>query len=216
MTDELRKALTTDEAIDLLTDGEGDTVAFCCKNPDFNGLPNECVVINASWTGWQDRAFRADTRAECLRLAIEAMRVAADLPPTQEPTKAADDSAMIEGMCLTWDHSYGLMTQEQRGALRQSMYQLYHHNVRPVLASEREARERAEERAHYATGTADLAMQHRDAAEATLATAREENKRLHNEAASLRATIAAMEEQSRFRDAMIAHQRTAITPPEAP
>ena len=55
-----------------------------------------------------------------------------------------DDSAMIEGMCLTWDHSYGLMTPEQRGSLRQAMHQIYYHNVRPVLATERTAREKAE------------------------------------------------------------------------
>lgn len=74
--------MQVDEAIDLLTHGEGDMVTFCCKNPDFNGLPNECVIVNADWTGWQDRAFRADTRAECLVLAVKALRVAAgvDLP----------------------------------------------------------------------------------------------------------------------------------------
>jgi hypothetical protein len=42
-----------------------------------------------------------------------------------------------------------------------------------ALLDERDAAiaraEKAEERAHYATGTADLAMQHRDAAEASLA-----------------------------------------------
>jgi hypothetical protein len=66
--------VTTDEFIDLLTDGEGDTLTFCCKNPDFNGLPAECVSVNASWTGWLDQDFRADTRKECLQQAVEAMR----------------------------------------------------------------------------------------------------------------------------------------------
>lgn len=69
--------MTTDEAIDLLTDGEGDTVTFCCRNPDFNGLPNDCVTVNASWTDWQDRDFRADTRADSLRMAVDAMKVTA-------------------------------------------------------------------------------------------------------------------------------------------
>ena len=67
--------MTTDEAIDALTDGEGDTLTFCCKNPDFNGLPNECVVVNASWTGWADREFRADTRHLCLLAALSALQV---------------------------------------------------------------------------------------------------------------------------------------------
>lgn len=66
--------MTTDELIDALTDGEGDTVTFGCKNPDFNGLPNECVTVNASWTGWQDRDFRADTRQACLEAALAASR----------------------------------------------------------------------------------------------------------------------------------------------
>jgi len=73
--------LATDELIDLLTDGEGDTVMFCCKNPDFNGMPNECVVVNASWTEWQDRSFRANTRRECLTLAVDAMREGASVQP---------------------------------------------------------------------------------------------------------------------------------------
>lgn len=63
--------------IDALTQGEGDAVAFCSQNPDFNGLPNECVIVNASWTDWNDRHFRADTRVQCLRDAAEAMRAAA-------------------------------------------------------------------------------------------------------------------------------------------
>jgi hypothetical protein len=72
----MKAAMTTDELIDLLTDGEGDTVTFCCRNPDFNGLPNECVTVNASWTNWQDHDFRADTREACLRAAVEAMGAA--------------------------------------------------------------------------------------------------------------------------------------------
>lgn len=70
----VENVMTTDEYIDALTDGEGDTVTFGCKNPDFNGLPNECVTVNASWTDWQDRDFRADTRQECLALALAALQ----------------------------------------------------------------------------------------------------------------------------------------------
>jgi len=75
--------MTTDDLIDILTDGEGDSVTFVCKNPDFNGLPNECVIINASWTDWKDRSFRADTRRECLLLAVGAMH--ADALPGDQP-----------------------------------------------------------------------------------------------------------------------------------
>lgn len=59
--------------IDRLTQDEGSTVTFVGHNPDFNGLPNDCVMVNADWTGWTDREFRADTREECLQMAIEAM-----------------------------------------------------------------------------------------------------------------------------------------------
>lgn len=69
------ESLDTDGLISLLADGEGDTVVFCCSNPDFNGLPNECVSVNASWTNWTDRDFRADTRRECLIAAV-AMKAA--------------------------------------------------------------------------------------------------------------------------------------------
>lgn len=74
--------------INLLTDGEGDAVTFCSPNQDFNGLPNECVVVSASWTGWTDREFRADTREECLRLAVAAMRAEARISAAIEPAPA--------------------------------------------------------------------------------------------------------------------------------
>jgi hypothetical protein len=70
-------AANTDDLISFLTDGEGDTVTFCCSNPDFNGLPNECVSVNAMWTNWIDRDFRADTRRDCLLAAVHAMKEAA-------------------------------------------------------------------------------------------------------------------------------------------
>lgn len=70
------EAKSTDQMIDELTDGEGDTLTFCCKNPDFNGLPNECVIVMADWTDWKEREFRADTRAECLQAALAARQAA--------------------------------------------------------------------------------------------------------------------------------------------
>lgn len=74
----------TDRLIDCLTDGEGDTVTFCSPNADFNGLPNECVMVNGGWTDWQDRAFRADTRRQCLLEAAAAIRSLAS-PAPKEP-----------------------------------------------------------------------------------------------------------------------------------
>jgi len=55
--------------VDRLREEEGATVAFCCDNPDFNGLPNCCVIYNGSATDWQDEHFRADSLIECLELA---------------------------------------------------------------------------------------------------------------------------------------------------
>lgn len=63
-----------EQLINVLTDGEGDTVTFCCQNPDFNGLPNEAIIVNASWTNWEDKYFRANTKWECLNLAIQDMK----------------------------------------------------------------------------------------------------------------------------------------------
>lgn len=60
------------KAIDELTAEEAETVTLCSRNADFNGLPNDCVTVNASWTDWKDRDFRAETRQQCLDLAVEA------------------------------------------------------------------------------------------------------------------------------------------------
>lgn len=63
--------------VDRLREEEGATVAFCCDNPDFNGLPNCCVIYNGSATNWVDEDFRADTLIECLELAEARKRGAA-------------------------------------------------------------------------------------------------------------------------------------------
>lgn len=63
-----------EKLLNSLTDGEGDTVTFCSPNPDFNNLPNEAIIVNSSWTNWEDKYFRANTKLECLELAIEDMK----------------------------------------------------------------------------------------------------------------------------------------------
>lgn len=57
------------ELVDQITDEEGATVTFTGQNPDFNGLPNEVVVIHRG-PDWGEETFRADTLADCLKAAI--------------------------------------------------------------------------------------------------------------------------------------------------
>lgn len=59
--------------IEVLTDGEGDTVQVLCPNQDFNGQPNYAIECNGFWTDWQDRRFAHDSRVECFRLAVRAI-----------------------------------------------------------------------------------------------------------------------------------------------
>lgn len=55
--------------IEQLRANEGATIEICCSNPDFNGQPNEVVVITDDWTAWKPRRFGADTLLEALRAA---------------------------------------------------------------------------------------------------------------------------------------------------
>lgn len=63
--------------VEKIMEDEGATVTFTGPNPDFNGLPNECVVVCGPTTNWQDMGFRADTLVDCLRAAT---------PPAQDQT----------------------------------------------------------------------------------------------------------------------------------
>lgn len=52
----------------------------------------------------------------------------------------------INSMCLTWDHSFGLMDEAQREGLRRSFRQIAYHDLTPFIAAaltaaEREGRE---------------------------------------------------------------------------
>lgn len=63
-------ALVVANAIDVLRDGEGNSITFVCDNPDFNGQPNSKVICNGNWTGWKDREFTGVTVFEALGLAL--------------------------------------------------------------------------------------------------------------------------------------------------
>jgi len=41
--------------------------------------------------------------------------------------------SIIAGMCMTWDHSFGLMSGDKQNALWSSMSQLYEHDVKPAI-----------------------------------------------------------------------------------
>lgn len=42
---------------------------------------------------------------------------------------------MIEGMCLTHRHDFGLLSPEQQRNIRIHMKQLYEHNIKPIIDS---------------------------------------------------------------------------------
>lgn len=62
-------------AIDELRREEGDQVTILCDNPDFNGQPNNAVVVSAGWTNWQDFRVSGHTIKGALEnaVAIKAM-----------------------------------------------------------------------------------------------------------------------------------------------
>lgn len=61
------------ERVEAITAEEGASVSFICPNPDFNGLPNEAVMVCSSATNWDEITYRADTLAECLDLHLRAL-----------------------------------------------------------------------------------------------------------------------------------------------
>lgn len=67
-------ACATCAALDKLRMDEGNSVEFYCSNPDFNGLPNEKVVVVADWTQWLPREFTGGTLVEALAAAVAAAR----------------------------------------------------------------------------------------------------------------------------------------------
>jgi hypothetical protein len=63
------------EAIDELTYEEGDTVTFCCENPDWDSCENDNVIIcSGDWTSWTDIHYKGRTRIDCLQEALKDHR----------------------------------------------------------------------------------------------------------------------------------------------
>lgn len=70
-----------------------------------------------------------------------------------------EETALVHSMCLTWDHSYGIMEPQERDGLFRSMSQVFVHEVKPFVArailSERtKAAEIAEEYKEFIPGWA--------------------------------------------------------------
>lgn len=70
--DEIERLRAIVDPIERLRAPEGAFVEIACSNPDYNGLPNECVTVCDDWTGNRPIEFRADTVAECLAAAESA------------------------------------------------------------------------------------------------------------------------------------------------
>lgn len=73
------------QMIDELRREEGDQVTILCDNPDFNGQPNNAVVISAGWTGWQDFRVSGHTLDGALENAVAIKALAPDDRPVVDP-----------------------------------------------------------------------------------------------------------------------------------
>lgn len=58
------------ESINALQAGYGASLKILCDNED--GPPNNAILVNDCWTGWEDRRFEGNTLAECLAAALMA------------------------------------------------------------------------------------------------------------------------------------------------
>jgi hypothetical protein len=72
MTDQDKERIEITHLLDELCEDEGNQVTLGCSNPDFNGLPNEKIVVLAEFTQWQEREFTGNALLDCLRRAVEA------------------------------------------------------------------------------------------------------------------------------------------------
>jgi hypothetical protein len=88
--EQAKTALATLSLIEKLTEDEGTTITLSGGNLDFNGLPNHVVTVNAEWTQWHDRDYRADTRLLCLVMAWEHKLELEANPPAPEPQVKID------------------------------------------------------------------------------------------------------------------------------
>lgn len=76
--------LTTDQLIDMLTDGaddEANAVTLYPSNTGFNDLPKEYIVVRNASTSWRDQEFSGETRRDCLMAALEQLRQYSGLNP---------------------------------------------------------------------------------------------------------------------------------------
>ena len=70
------------------------------------------------------------------------------MTPTEKHRETAEAliASRIDSMCMTWDHSFGLMDEQQREGLRRNFRQIAYHDLTPFIATalakaEREGRE---------------------------------------------------------------------------
>lgn len=56
--------------IEKLCQEEGAVVSLTGSNPDFNGLPNQVVIVCNQETNWDEKAFFGDTIKQCLEKSI--------------------------------------------------------------------------------------------------------------------------------------------------
>lgn len=74
------------------------------------------------------------------------------MTPTAKHRETAEAliASRIDSMCMTWDHSFGLMDEQQREGLRRNFRQIAYHDLTPFVAvalakAEREGMKRAAE-----------------------------------------------------------------------
>lgn len=54
--------------------------------------------------------------------------------PVRSSISNADAGQLIDAMCMTWDHSFGLMPEDKRASLRLCIGQLIQHDIGPYIA----------------------------------------------------------------------------------
>lgn len=92
---EMTEANACMAAIDELRREEGDQVSILCDNPDFNGQPNNAVVISAGWTNWQDFRVSGHTLRQALENAVAIKAMAPADGPASAPVAEAQPEAVI-------------------------------------------------------------------------------------------------------------------------
>lgn len=68
--------------IQQLCEEEGAVVTLTGSNPDWNGLPNQVVIVCNRKTNWDEKSFFGDTIKQCLEKAIYG-KVLEPIDPTE-------------------------------------------------------------------------------------------------------------------------------------